>query len=817
MSVNNPENHKLVLTPQESLIEGAPNEQQKGRERTCRRLAAIRQSTFKIGIDRARLFTESFKMTEGKPLVLRWAMALKHIAEQIPLYISCDDLIVGKGDSQPGRCGILYPEVDGAQVDQLQVSNEEVAKVLREEIAPYWKGNTLAEKYAKTLPEETRRLIYGENQDNIHQQLGLVMPSGTARSAMNFTQDYQKVIQRGIKDIKREAQEKLEALESPVEMVAKGAFLEAVITTCDAIVLWANRYAKLARQMAEKEGNPARKTELLEMAQTCEWVPENPARSFQEALQTQWFVQIFSRIEQKIGAALGNGRMDQYLYPYYIKDLKKGTITREKAKELFESLWLNMSEAMMIFVTPTGGIAEGYAHFEGVTLGGKTRAGKDATNELSYLILESRDRLPTPYPDLAVRIHAQTPEKFLRHICEVIKNGEGYPKLLNDEEVIPLYLFKGIPYEDALDYSITGCVEHRVPNFETYINPCGVINMPVALELALNNGKIKQYGDLQLGLKTGDPRKFTTFDELMEAYRAQHLYLLKHLVAQQAVIDTLKTEFFAAPFTSMLHSRCMEQGQDINGNIENSFLEQYHDAVGFGTAIDSLAAFKKLVYDDRKITMSELLKALDVNFEGKAEIRKMCLKAPKYGNNDLYTDSIGKQIEKIHMDYLKSMRGLHGELLTMRMVPVTNHLAMGKITGASANGRKAAVYLSEGTSASQGSEMKDPMALLISNANTKNISYKGRQARLLNLDLNPSSVKGEEGTTRLMSLIRTWCDMKIYHIQFNIINKETLLAAQKGPEKYKDLIINVAGYNDYFTALGQDLQNEIIARTEYSV
>ena len=766
MTLINSENHKLVFTPQESIIEGLHNEPQKGRERTCRRLDAIRQSTFKIGVDRARLFTESFKMTEGKPLVLRWAMALKHIAEHMPLVIGCDDLIVGKGDSQPGRCGILYPEVDGAQVDQLQASTEEHAKVLREEIAPYWKGHTFAEKYAKSLPEETRRLIYGQNPENIHQQLGLVMPSGTARSAMNFTQDYQKVIERGIKDIKREAQEKLDAIESPVELVAKGSFLESVLTTCDAMVLWANRYAELAKEMAEKEGNLARKMELLEIANTCEWVPENPARSFQEALQSQWFVQIFSRIEQKIGAALGNGRMDQYLNPYYIKDLKAGTITKEKAKELFESLWLNMSEAMMVFVTPTGGIAEGYAHFEGVTLGGKTREGKDATNELSYLILESKDRLPTPYPDLGVRIHSQTPEKFLKHICEVIKVGEGYPKLINDEEVIPLYLFKGIPYEDALDYSITGCVEHRVPNYETYINPCGVINMPVALELALNNGKTKIYGDCQLGLKTGDPRGFTTFDQLMEAYRAQHLYLLKHLVVQQAVIDTLKTEFFAAPFTSMIHGRCMEQCQDINGNIDNSFLEQYHDAVGFGTVIDSLAAIKKLIYDDRKLTMAELLESLDVNFDGKAAIQEMCQNAPKYGNNDPYADSIGKQIEKLHMAYLQSIQGLHGELLTMRMVPVTNHIGMGKITGASANGRKATVYLSEGTSASQGSNIKDAVAPMISNVNTKNTSYKGRQARLLNLDLSPNSVKGKEGTTKLMSIIRNWCDMKLFHIQF---------------------------------------------------
>jgi pyruvate formate-lyase/glycerol dehydratase family glycyl radical enzyme len=810
------DNNKLVFTPQERQIEEQFSKSQKGRERTFRRLNAIRQSPFKIGIDRARLLTESFMATEGKPLVLRWAMALKNIAEKMLLYIGDDDLIIGKGDSQTGRCGILYPEVDGSQVDKLQASTQETAKVLKE-IAAYWKNNTLAEKYAESMPEETRRLIYGDDPENIYKQLGLVMPSGTARSAMNYTQDFQKVVDRGIKDIKLKALAKLNEIESPVELVEKGPFLEAVITTCDAIVLWAHRYAELARKMAKTENDSARKEELLAIAQTCEWVPENPARTFREALQTQWFVQIFSRIEQKIGAALGNGRMDQYLYPYYIKDLKEGRITKEKAKELFESLWLNMSEAMMVFITPTGGIGEGYAHFEGVTLGGRMRDGKDATNELSYLILESKDCLPMPYPDLGVRIHAQTPNEFLRCVCEVIKTGQGYPKLLNDEEVIPLYLFKGIPYEDALDYSITGCVEHRVPNYETYINPCGVINMPIALELALNNGKTKVYGDSLLGLKTGDPKEFATFDDLMEAYRAQHLYLLKHLVAQQAVIDTMKTEFFAAPFTSMIHDRCIEQCKDINGNIENSFIEQFHDAVGFGTVIDSLAAIKKLVYDDKIISMFELLEALATNFEGKETIREMCLNASKYGNNDPYADLIGKQIEKLHMDYLASISGLNGELLTMRMVPVTNHIAMGKVTGASANGRKAGIYLSEGTSASQGSIVKDPMALLLSNANTKNISYKGRQARLLNLDLSPKSVEGEEGTEKLMSLIRNWCDMKLYHIQFNIINKETLLAAQKNPEKYKDLIINVAGYNDYFTKLPPDVQDEIIARTEYAV
>lgn len=817
-----------VLTPQEMRIEGVQCDASEGRERTFRRIEEIRQSPVVVCADRARLFTESFKATEGRPMVLRWALALKHIAENIPINIGKDDLIVGRGDSHPGKYGILYPEVDGAYMDCLrgQLSqraespfdlSDEVAKLLEEEISPYWKGKTFPEKYPMSLPEETRKMIFGPNPDNIIQQLGIVMVTSTMRSSINYTHDYANVLTRGIKDIKREAQEKLTAITNPIELAEKEPFLKAVMITGDAIVAWANRYAKVAREMAENEDNPNRRNELLEIAEICEWVPENPARTFQEALQAQWFTHIFSRLEHNVGAALGNGRMDQYLYPYYCKDIAEGRLTPDKAKELFESLWLNLSEAMIIFVTPTGGgMTEGYAHFEGVTLGGRTREGKDATNELSYLILESKRGLPINYPDLGVRIHAQTPDRFLKNVCEIIKEGQGYPKLLNDEEVIPLYLAKGVAYEDALDYAISGCVENRIPSVDTYINPCGALNMAAALEMALHDGRIKFFSKYQFGLTTGDPREFAVFDDLMNAYKVQYLNMLKHLVAQQAVVDKLKTEFFAAPFTSMIHKLCEEQSQDINGYVSGGFREQYHDAIGFATVIDSLVAVKKLVYDDKKLTMDELLEALDTNFEGKEAIRQMCLNTPKYGNNDPYVDSVGLEIEKIHMNYLKEINGTNGLQLSMRMIPLTAHILMGKIIGATPNGRKAGQYLAEGTSASHGADVKGPTSSLISNANTKNQGYNNRQARLLNVKLSPGTVKGEEGTRKLMSFIRTWNDLKLYHIQFNIINRETLLAAQQDPEKYRNLVVRVAGYSAYFTELTPELQNEIIARTEHS-
>ncbi|WP_019849261.1 pyruvate formate lyase family protein [Desulfitobacterium sp. PCE1] len=820
----------LVLSPQEMWLEGKMKDEDKGRERTFRRMEAIRKSQILLCTDRARLFTESMKATERKPLILRWALALQHIAENIPVYIGEDDLIVGKGENHPGRCGMLYPEIDGAYLDRMgenicgrpdtpfYVSKEDY-KIMTEEIAPYWKDKSFPETFVAALPEDTRTLMFGADQENIYQQFGIIFCSGNFRASHNWVIDYKKVAERGIKDIKKQAQEKLAAIENPFERVEKEPFLQSVIITCDAIVIWAKRYAQSAREMAQKESNPARKAELLQIAEICEWVPENPARTFYEALQTQWFAYMFCRLEQLGAASLSLGRMDQYLYPYYKKDIEEGRMTRDQARELLESVWVNMSEAMFIMASPAAGsFTEGYAHFEGVTIGGQTREGKDATNEVSYLILDSKRGIPINYPDMGVRIHAQTPDKFLRAVTEIIKEGQGYPKLLNDEEIVPLYLAKGVSYEDALDYCIAGCVENRIPNVDTYATPAGAVNFGAAVELTLNNGRMKLYGDYQFGAETGDPRNFTSFEEVMNAYRTQHLYLLKHVLTQQAVLDEVKTKFMAAPMTSMVHDICMEECQDLHHRLKRGLREIYCDAIGYATAADSLAAIKKLVFDNKKLTMGELLDALAVNFEGKEAIRQMCLNAPKYANNDPEADAIAKELEKYHLDYLEEQnKEIPGTVLSLRMVPVTLHIAFGKVVGATPNGRKAGMPLAEGTGASHGCDTKGPTGLLMSNVNSKNKGSKNRQARLLNLKLSPGSVKGEEGTRKLMSLIRTWCDMKLYHIQFNIINRETLLAAQKDPEKYRSLVIRVAGYSAYFTELSKELQDEIIARTEQSL
>lgn len=823
-----------ALTPQEQRIindqTGKPGsgDIQKGRERVYNILNSFKGTPPRISLDRARLMTESFRKTEGQPLVLRWAIALKYIVEHIPVYIGEYDIVVGRADGNPGRHGLIYPELDGSFLEQAvdrltkgktpYIITDEAIRATREEIVPYWNGKTFHELLVAAMPEDTRQLIF--DADDIFQQRYVVTQTATLRSALQWNHDYEKVLKRGFKDLKREAEEKLAALDplNPKDTVEKKIFLEAAVLACDSVIILAKRYAKLAADMAEKESDGQRKKELLEIAEICDWVPENPARTFREAVQSVWLTQVVSRLEQNVGAVVSNGRMDQYFYPYYKKDFEEGRITEDAALELLESLWVNMAQFINLKVSPAGAaFTEGYSHWEALTVGGKTRDGRDATNELSYLILRSKREFPFNYPDLAARIHSQSPERFVYEVSETIKDGSGFPKLMNDEEIIPLLLAKGANIEEANDYCASGCSEVRMVNRDTYTSPCSWVNLGVVLEMALNDGKIKSFNNEQVGVRTGDPRNFATFDDLWNAYVTQQEFILKHAFVQQYVIDTLRPKYFAAPVASVLHDLCMESCKDLHsGDIPGGINLGFYDLIGFGTVVDSLAAIKKLVYDDKKATMDELLKALDDNFEGKEVIRQLCLNAPKYGNNDMYADAIGRDIEAQAVSFSKKYPTAFGGELDVRYVPVTSHIPLGKIVGATPNGRKAATPLSDGGSPSQGADTRGPSATLLSIANTKCMGDKERAARLVNLKLSPSTVAGQEGTKKLISLIRSFCDLKLWHLQFNVINRETLLAAQKDPEKYCNLLVRVAGYSAYFVDLSPELQNEIIARTEHA-
>ena len=722
----------------------------------------------------------------------------------------------------------MYPELDG---DFLDIAVKELptrksspatitasdVRVVVEEIAPYWKGKTYHEALNAALPPEVHALTYDDPEGLVSRFI--VNETSSFRSSIQWVHDYEKILKRGFNDIKREAKEKLALLDpfSPLDNCEKKPFLEAIVIVCDAIVLWAKRHAEKAGAMAAKEKDPVRRQELLTIAEHCLHVPGEPARSFHEAVQSQWIVQMFSRLEQKTGTTISNGRMDQYFYPFYKKDMEEGRISEERAAELFECMWVGMAQFIDMYISPTGGaFNEGYAHWEAVTVGGQTPDGRDATNDLTYLILKSKREFPLHYPDLAARIHTRAPERYLWDVAETIKEGSGFPKLINDEEVVPLYVSKGASFEEAYDYAVSGCTEARMPNRDTYTSGGAYINFAAALELALYNGRMKKYGSTLLSKESGDPCSFGNWEEFWEAYKTQHLIFLQSAFIQQYLIINLRARHFAQPMGSAMHDLCMKHCLDLHTpQIPEGINLGYFECIGYGTVVDSLAAIKKLVFEDKRISMQELLHALECNFEGKEAVRALLKSAPCYGNNDSYVDGIARDVDLLSVEFGKKYSrelGMHNDI---RYVPFTSHVPFGKVVSATPNGRLAWTALSDGSSASHGADINGPTAILLSNFSSKNMGYRDRAARMVNIKFTPKCVAGDEGTEKLVSFIRTFCDLKLWHVQFNVLNRDTLVKAQKNPEKYRNLIVRIAGYSAYFVDLSPDLQNDLINRTAH--
>jgi formate C-acetyltransferase len=819
------------MSPQEQRLydkmEGKEDKFRKTHSRVFKMLERFDGQKPRIDIERALYFTQSMQQTEGEPLVLRWAKALRHIAENMTVYVQDDQLLLGRAGCD-GRYGILYPELDGDFLDiavrDLPTRTQspatitpEDAKIVVEEIAPFWKGKTFHEKLNAALPADVHKLTYDDPEGLMSRFI--VNETASFRSSIQWVHDFEKILRRGFNDIKREAQEKLDALDplSPKDNCEKKPFLDAVVIVCDAIVHWAKRHAVLAREVAEKETDPVRKAELIRMAENAERVPGEPARDFWEACQSQWFTQMFSRIEQKTGTTISNGRMDQYFFPYYEKDVEAGVITEDQAMELLECMWVGMAEFIDMYISPTGGaFNEGYAHWEAVTVGGQTPDGRDATNDLTHLILKSKREFPLHYPDLAARIHSRSPESYLWDVAETIKDGSGFPKLINDEEIVPLYVSKGATFAEAYDYAVSGCTEARMPNRDTYTSGGAYINFAAAVEMVLRNGRMKKYGDQVLGAETGDPTAFSTWEEFWNAYVQQHLLFLKTAFHQQYLINKIRATTFAQPMGSAMHDLCMKHCIDLHQEqIPEGINLGYFEYMGLGTVVDSLSAIKKLVFEDKKLTMQQIIDAVDANFEGYEDVAALLRSAPCYGNNDSYADSIGREIDRISVEfggkYSKDL-GMHNDV---RYVPFTSHVPFGKVVSATPNGRKQFTPLSDGSSASHGADVNGPTAILLSNYNTKNYGMRDRAARMLNIKFTPKCIEGEQGTEKLVSFIRTMCDLKIWHVQFNVINRDTLIAAKKDPQKYRNLIVRIAGYSAYFVDLSPDLQDDLIARTEH--
>ena len=783
-----------------------------------------------IDIRRAKYFTESFKKTEGEAISLRVAKALLHIAENIEIDIEENQLLVGQIGG-PERYGVLYPELDGcflSNLSEVLSKREEASFILKKEdreyliheVAPYWKGKTFYEDLADSLPEDILRLTY--NPKDTTRSRFLINETATMNSATQWVHDYKVGLEKGFLAIQQEAQERLDALTEDFseEAQEKRIFLESIVTATEAIIVFSARYSQKAAQLARVTKNVARKSELEEIADICARVPKYPARTFREALQSQYFMQMFSRLEQKTGGTISNGRMDQYLYPYYKKDIEEGRITDTEVKELLSCMWLGIAQFRDVYVSPAGGsFTNGYAHWEAVTIGGLTPDGYDATNELSYIFLENKRELPLDYPDLAARVHVNTPERFLYEIAETIKQGTGHPKLLNDEEIIPIYLSKGATFAEANDYAVSGCTETRLVNRETWTSKGPAINLAALIELTLRNGRMKAYGDELLTIETGRLEKFTTWEKFYEAFQKQERYYIQKTCQQIGVVHSVREGHFASPFGSSLHELCRKQCKDIHSQeIEGGLDFGFFDMVGFASTVDSLSAIRKNVFEKKYTTLQEIVNALDANFEGYEPLKQRLIHSPCYGNNDSEIDEIAKEIDLLATQVAaEEAKKISDKLIIdVRYVPVSANVAMGRIVSALPNGRLAKTALSDGTSAAHGADVNGPTAVLLSNYHTKNCAYNNRAARLLNLKFGTASVAGEVGTRRLVDFIKSWRDMKLWHIQFNIINQETLIDAQRHPENYRNLIVRVAGYSAYFVNLSEDLQDDIIKRTSHA-
>jgi len=766
-------------------------------------------------IERAYWMTKSYIETESEPTILRRAKALKKILENMTIGIDDGELIVGKATSK--KVGSpLFPELVWNYLEELVLSDylteEERAKL--KEIIPYWKGKSLGDLVRSRLPK---------NYMDIMEVIGAgIKPLEyfTVTHLAHCCPNYELVITKGLNWIKKQVEEEIAKLDlTKIEDVQKLTFLKAVDISIEATIAFAKRYAALAKSLAEKEADAQRRDELENIARICEWVPANPARSFHEALQSLWFVYICLAVEG-LAAGISFGRMDQYLYPFYKKDLEEGKLTKEQARELIALFYIKMNELAFHFPgAPVSTLEKGVragseTTLSVITLGGVTREGLDATNELSYLFLEAEEEVKL-LEEIAVRVHPNTPEDFLIKACEVAKKVTGKIKFVCDPTVIKQLVKDGKTIEDARDYAITGCFIRTVPGRSHDIWMGGFPNLPLALELALNNGVSRLTGK-QIGPKTGDPRKFKSYNELWNAYKTQVEWLLRNFIVISNFIVPLYSEFMPYPLLSSLFNGCIKKGKDITsgGALYNtgSFW-----AVGIPNVGDSLAAVKKVVFEDKKISMDRLIEALEKNFEGYEDVEYILKRAPKFGNDNDYVDSIVNDVLVHLCDEVAKYEVFMGRKLTVAAANVVHHIFCGKVVGALPDGRKAGEPFADGgLSPYYGRNVNGITSTMRSVAKLE--LWRASGGNVLNIKFNPNDLKEEfkieSKMRKFASLIKTFVKIGGDLVQFSFVNAEMLRDAQRNPEKYRDLLVRVATYSAYFVDIPREIQEDLIRRTE---
>ena len=781
------------------------------------RIKTLRQQSVEavphIYIERAKLITDAYKMYEGTVSVPEMrALAFKHFMENRSLCINDHELIVGeKGDSP--QAAPTFPELCCHTLEDMNVMdsrdiiffkvNDNDRKIQEEEIIPYWEKRSLRNKMLSNLGEEWKKCYGAGIFTEFMEQRG---PGHTVGGDVFY--------RKGFLDLKAEAQAHLDALDfiNDKEALRKKQELEAMKICCDAIIIYAKRYEKYAKELAEKESDPVRKAELLQIAENCSVVPAHAPQTYYQALQMYWFVHIGVTTELNPWDAFSPGRLDQHLYPFYKNDMASGVLDDAKALELLECLWVKFNNQP---APPKVGItlkeSSTYTDFANINTGGIAPDGSDGVNEVSYLILDCMDEMRLLQPSSNVQISRKTPHKFLKRACEISRRGWGQPAFYNTEAIVQELLNAGKSLEDARKGGTSGCVETGAFGNEAYILT-GYLNLPKIVELTLYNGYDK-VSNQQLGPKTGDARDFKTYGEFFEAYKKQVEYFVNIKIEGNNIIEKIYAEYMPVPFLSLVTNGCIASGKDYNGGGAK-YNTNYIQGVGIGTITDSLAAIKYNVFDNKKFSIEELQKALDTNFEGYEDIHHIVTsKTPKYGNDDDYADDIMRSVFDLYRGMVVGRPNIKGGKYGINMLPTTCHVYFGEVMMASPNGRKAHLPVSEGISPDKGADVHGPTAVIKSCSKMDHLATGGT---LLNQKFTPSVVEGDLGLEHMANLVRAYFNMDGHHIQFNVIDREVLLDAQKHPENYKDLIVRVAGYSDHFHNLSKALQDEIIGRTEQS-
>jgi len=762
--------------------------------------------------ERARLLTEFYAVadTSKDPVPVVRAKAFAYLLDHQPIHIGDGELIVGERGPKP-KATPTYPELCCHTLEDLEVLpsrgktpfavDEETRTRYAETVIPYWRDRSMRHRVFSAMDPAWIDAF----------EAGVFTEFMEQRSPGHAVLD-DKIYRLGFDDFKawiERSREKISGSDDP-DREGKLAELAAMSIACDAIVHFAGRHADQARELAES-ANPDRRAELLRVAEVCEWVPRHAPRTFHEALQMYWFVHLGVVIELNEWDSLNPGRIDQHLYPFYRRDLDEGRLTREEAKELLGCFWVKFSNQP---APPKVGVTEEqsatYNDFTLLNVGGVDVNGEDAVNDLSYLILDVIEEMRLPYTGSCVQLSKANPDRFLLRALKVVRQGFGQPSVFNTDAICQEFLRAGKSLADARAGGPSGCVTISAFGKESCVLT-GYINWAKILEIALRDGVDPRTGK-QLGPQTGDPRSFASFDELFDAYRQQLQYFVDLKVEGNRRIERLFAEHMPAPFLSILVEDCIDRGQDYN-DAGPRYPTTYIQGVGLGTTTDAFAAIREHIYQSGTMTMDELLTALDADFEGhEATHDQLRSHSPKFGNDDERADEIARALFDAYYEAIDGRPNSKGGQYRVNLLPTTVHVFFGEVAGASADGRKAGVPLSDGISPVQGSDTRGPTAVIRSVGKIDHVRTGGT---LLNQRFLPDVLRDESGLRKLGSLVRTFFRMDGHHIQFNVVDSETLRKAQEAPSEYRDLIVRVAGYSDYFNNLDRALQEEIIARTAH--